>query len=144
MSMTPPTAARPPQHGRVKRRLAVASFLAALYPPVIFVGQALLLPLAHLQDVQVCRTLTTPTGLAKRYCEIHNSSPLLGVAFVLTLLMFPAILVTLVSGHLALYHRPPAEGATSRRILAIIGLILGYTWATFAVWVWAMVGIGGE
>src|SRR5215831_13887 len=109
MSMTPPTAARPPQHQRVKRFLALISLLAALYPPLAIVLQAHVSSLAHQQDVQVCRTLYTPSGLAKPYCEVHNTSPLLGLVSVLTILIFPAILATLVSGHLALYHQRPAD-----------------------------------
>ncbi len=136
MSTTPTTEARQLQHRRVKRLLALASVLISLYPPLVVVASALLLPLAHQQDVQICRTLYTPSGFAKQSCEIHNTSPLFGVVSVLTFLIFPAILATLVSGHLALYHQQPADGAKSQRIIAIIGLVLGYTWAAFALFVW--------
>jgi hypothetical protein len=59
-------------------------------------------------------------------------------------LIFPAILATLVSGHLASHHQRPADAAISQRVFAILGLTLGYTWATFAVLVWVMVDMGGE
>ncbi len=146
MNTTHAPEARPPQNRRVKRHLAWVSFLVALYPPLVQVASALLVPIAHQQDVQICKTLYTPSGFAKQYCEIHNSSPLFGVVSVLTFLIFPAILATLVSGHLALYHQQPADGAISPRIFAIIGLVLGYTWAALAVLVWAanMGLLGGE
>jgi hypothetical protein len=143
MNTTHATEARQPQHRRVKRRLALVSFLVALYPPLVVVASALLLPLAHQQDVQICKTLSTPSGIAKQYCEIHNTSPLFGVVSVLTFLIVPAILATLVSGHLALYHQQPADGAKSQRIFAIIGLVLGYIWAAFAVWVWVSLNGAG-
>jgi ABC-type sugar transport system permease subunit len=138
MNTTPAAEARPPQNRRVKRRLALVSFLVALYPPLVVVASAVLLPLAHQRDVQICKTLYTPSGIAKQYCEIHNTSPLFGVVSVLTFLIFPAILATLVGGHLALYHQQPADGAKSQRIFAIIGLVLGYTWAALAALVWLM------
>lgn len=146
MDTTHATEARPPQNRRVKRRLALGSFLVALYPSLVAVASPLLVPLAHQQDVPMCRTLYTPSGFAKHDCAIHNTSPLFGVVSVLTFLMFPAILATLMSGHLALYHQQPADGATSQRILAIGGLVLGYTWAALAVLVWAanMGFLGGE
>jgi hypothetical protein len=122
---------------RLKRRLAVASFLAALYPPVVVVGQALLSPLVHHQDVQVCRTFTFPSGLVKQSCEIHNASPLLGVIAVATYVMIAAILVTLMSGHLALYHAQRDGLTPSRRALAIIGLVLGYAWAALGLFILA-------
>jgi hypothetical protein len=145
MSTTPTTEARQSQQRRVKRRLAWVSVLVALYPPfVVAITTVLLVPLAHQQDVQTCKTLTTPSGIAKHYCEIHNTSPLFGVVSVLTVVIFPAILATLVSGHLALYHQQPAEGTTSPHIVAIVGLVLGYTWAALAVLVWVANIVGSE
>ncbi len=138
MNPTSAPEARARQNRRVKRRLALVSFLVALYPPLVVVASAVLLPLAHQQDVQICKTLYTPSGIAKQYCEIHNTSPLFGVVSVLTFLIFPAILATLVGGHLALYHQQPADGAKSQRIFAIMGLVLGYTWAALAALVWLM------
>jgi hypothetical protein len=110
----------------------VVSVLAALYAPLVVVVQSLLSPIAHQQDVQVCKTLYTPSGFAKQYCVIHNASPLFGMFDIATHVIFAAILVTLVSGHVALHHHRRAALATSRRTLAMVGVVLGYAWAICA------------
>jgi hypothetical protein len=129
---------------RLKRRLAVVSVFAALYPPLVLVVQSLLSPLAHQQDVQVCKTLYTPSGFAKQYCVIHNASPLFGAFDVATHVIFAAILVALVSGHVAVYHSERVALTTSRRTLAMVGLVLGYAWAICAALVVFFAPLVGE
>jgi hypothetical protein len=126
----------------VKRRLAFVSFLTALYPPVVLIVEALLSPLVQQQEG--CPALHAPSGLAMHLCGIQNLSPLVGVFTVANYAILVAILATLVSGHVALYHHKRAALTTSRRNLAILGLALGYVWGGIAAYIiLALLGLFG-
>jgi hypothetical protein len=126
----------------VKRRLAVVSFLAALYPPMVLIVEALLSPLAQQQEG--CPTLHAPSGVAMQLCGIQNLSPLVGAFTVANYSILVAILAALVSGHVALYHHRRAALTTSRRNLAILGLALGYVWGAIAAYIiLALLGVFG-
>jgi hypothetical protein len=133
MRTTPPAQARPSLYGRIQPRLAVVTFVLALYPPLAVFATSLLRPLAHRQDILRCTTLSTPSGIAKPYCATQNASPLFGVVTVLTIVIFPTILATLVSGYLAVHHQRSAGATMPQRLLARVGLVLGHVWAVIAI-----------
>ncbi len=133
----------PPSTSHAKRRLAVVSFLAALYPPVIIIVEPLLWPFAQQQEG--CLRLFIFSGVPMQSCGSLNISRLVGLLTAATYLsIVVAILATLVSGHVALYHHQRAALTTSRRNLAMIGLALGYACAASAAYIiLALLGVFG-
>jgi hypothetical protein len=116
----------------LKRRLALVSFLAGLYPPVIVVVEALLSPITHRQELGTCAKYLA-SGPTKVSCA--SAPSLLEMMFTgANYLIFAAVLVGLLSGHLALHKHRLAAMTKSRRSLAVVGLVLGYAWAAIAAY----------
>jgi hypothetical protein len=121
MSTTPIIEARLP-----KNRLALVSLVAALYAPVA-------VPLALGLD-QLALALDWPQGCppGADHCPPATvTSQLLDLSYGLLILIIPAVGVAIVSGHVALSRLRYASAPKDRRIVALLGLILGYS--TFPV-----------
>ena len=124
MNPTPAPEARQP-----KNRLALVSLVAALYAPVAapvaYWLHQLRVPPVCKQGVSGCPPVAVPV-IRLRF------NPSAG----LLVLIIPAVLVALVSGHIALSRMRYQSAPKYRRNVALWGLTLGYiTVVALGVWV---------
>src|SRR5260370_13723294 len=123
MSTTPIIEARPP-----KNRLALVSLVAALYAPVAVPLSSWLYQLAL--AAAGCNTgagIHVAGILVSTACPPPALTPLSGLSYGLVVLIIPAVVVAIVSGHIALSRTRDQSGPKYRRNAALWGLILGYS-----------------